>query len=214
MQAQGESMAKQPLYNAAGQAVGEVDLPAALFEVEPNHSVVHQAVLAHLAGARSGTAKAKTRGEIRGGGHKPWRQKGTGRARHGSRRSPIWVHGGQIFPPRPRSYEMGMPRKMRRLAFVSGLSAAAAEGRIRFVDRIALEATSTRALQAILHNLELSGEVLLVAAAIDEHLGKSAGNLAELTLTTADALSTYDLVAYDSILMTRDALARLEETRR
>jgi len=206
-------MAKQPLYNTAGQTVGEVELAAALFEVEANPAVVHQAIKAHLAGARAGTAKAKTRGEIRGGGRKPWRQKGTGRARHGSRRSPVWVGGGQVFPPSPRSYAMRLPRKMRRLAFASALTAAAAEGRIRFVEALALEAVSTRALAAILGNLEMKGKVLVVAGQVDENLEKSARNLAGVTLITADALSTYDLVAYDALLMTRDAVARLEETR-
>jgi len=206
-------MAKQPLYNTAGEEVGEVELAAALFEAEPNPAVVHQAALAHLAAARAGSASAKTRSEVRGGGRKPWRQKGTGRARHGTRRSPIWVGGGQIFPPKPRSYRPRLPRKMQRLAFASALSAAAAEGRIRFVDGIALDGVSTRALQAILQNLELGDRVLVVAAAVDERLSKSAGNLPGVALTTADALCTYDVLAHNAILMTRDALARLEETR-
>ena len=194
--------------------MGEIELAAGLFEVEPNPAVVHHAVVAHLAGARAGTASAKTRGEVRGGGRKPWRQKGTGRARHGTRRSPIWVGGGQIFPPKPRSHRMRLPRKMQRLAFASALSEAAASGRIKFVDQIALESISTRAFQAILGNLELGDGTLLVTAAVEERVQKSARNLPGLTLTTADALSTYDVLAHETILMTRDALARLEETRR
>jgi large subunit ribosomal protein L4 len=205
---------KAPLLDPAGKAAKQVSLDEAVFAAEVKPHLVHETVRAELNAQRAGTRGAKSRGLVSGGRSKPWRQKGTGRARHGSRRSPIWAGGGQVFPPRPRSYRMALPRKMKHLAFASALSAATAEGRVRFVDRIALEEVSTRALEAILHNLGLSGKLLLVAKAVDEHLGKSAANLAGLTLTTADALSTYDLVAYDAILITRDALARLEEARR
>jgi len=206
-------MAKHPLYNTAGETVGEVEPAAALFEAEPNPGVVHQVTVAGLASARAGTASARTRGEVRGGGRKPWRQKGTGRARQGTRRSPLWAGGGQIFPPKPRSHGGRVPRKMRRLAFASALSAAIAEGRIRFVEEIALDAISTRAVAAMLRSLELEGRVLVVAAAPDERLSRSAANLPGVAITTADALSTYDVLARDAILITREALARLEETR-
>ncbi|MEW5898807.1 MAG: 50S ribosomal protein L4 [Bacillota bacterium] len=198
------------LYNMNGEQVGEVELNKDVFG-PINRFVLHDAVVKHLAGRRRGTHDTKTRAEVRGGGRKPWRQKGTGRARHGSIRSPIWRGGGIVFGPHPRDYSYPLPKKVRRLALKSALSAKAAEGKILVLDELKLAAPRTKEMLAILDNLGITGPVLLVTAARDENTFKSARNLPGVKTVAVEGLNTYDILASDTLLLTRDALARVEE---
>jgi large subunit ribosomal protein L4 len=201
------------LYDKSGQQTGEVELPAAVFGVTPHEAVVHQAVLAHLAACRLGTAKTKTRAEVRGGGRKPWRQKGTGRARAGSIRSPLWRGGGTTFGPVPRDYTQRLPKKMKHRALLSVLSAAAAENRILAVEELAPEQISTARMAEFLGKLGRSGRLLLVAPELDEKLVLSCRNLRQVSLTRPAELNTYDVLAADAIIFSRAALSVLEGER-
>lgn len=201
------------LYDKSGQQTGEVELPAAVFGVTPHEAVVHQAVLAHLAACRLGTAKTKTRAEVRGGGRKPWRQKGSGRARAGSSRSPLWRGGGTTFGPVPRDYTQRLPKKMKHRALLSVLSAAAAENRILAVEELAPEQISTARMAEFLEKLGRSGRLLLVAPELDEKLVLSCRNLRQVSLTRPAELNTYDVLAADVIIFSRAALSVLEGER-
>lgn len=203
-------MPQVALYNVNGEQVGEVELNQDLFG-PVNRFVLHAAVVKHLAGRRRGTHDTKTRAEVRGGGRKPWRQKGTGRARHGSIRSPIWRGGGIVFGPHPRDYSYPLPKKVRRLALKSALSAKAAEGKILVLDELKLAAPRTKEMLRIMANLGIAGPVLLVTATKDENTLKSARNLPDVKTITVEGLNTYDILAHDTLLITRDALARVEE---
>jgi len=203
-------MPQVALYNADGEQVGEVELNKDIFG-PVNRFVLHEAVVKHLAGRRRGTHATKTRAEVRGGGRKPWRQKGTGRARHGSTRSPIWRGGGIVFGPHPRDYSYSIPKKVRRLAIKSALSAKAAEGKILVLDELKLAAPRTKEMATVLANLGAAAPVLLVTAAKDENTFKSARNLSGVKTVAVEGLNTYDILACDTLLFTRDALARVEE---
>ena len=204
-------MPEVTVVNSEGAEVGKITLSPKVFEIQPHTSVMHQAVIAHLASRRSGTADTQTRAEVRGGGRKPWRQKGTGRARQGSIRAPHWTGGGVAFGPHPRSYELGMPKRMRRLATKSALSVKLAEGRIKVIDDLKMEAISTKRLVGILTNLGLEGKVMLVLAQPDEVVSKSAANVPWVILRVAPSVCTYDLLNADTVLFTKDALAKIEE---
>ncbi len=203
-------MPQVALYNINGEQVGEIELNKDVFG-RVNKFVLHDAVVKHLAGRRRGTSDTKTRAEVRGGGRKPWRQKGTGRARHGSIRSPIWRGGGIVFGPHPRDYSYPLPKKVRRLALKSALSAKAAGGKVLVLDELKLAAPRTKEMLAILDRLGVAGPVLLVTAARDENTFKSARNLPGVKTVTVEGLNTYDILASDTLLFTRDALARVEE---
>ncbi len=199
------------VYNTAGEAVGEYELQDYIFGIKPNRGVMHQALERQLANARQGTHKTKTRGEVRGGGKKPWRQKGTGRARHGSIRSPIWVGGGTVFGPRPRKYEKRMPRKMRRLALRSALSAKYRAGQIVLVDEIAMERPKTREMVNILDNLTGGqGSAVILLPAGDMAIQKSVSNLPWAKTLHVQYLNIRDLLGYDYVIIPLAALKVIE----
>ncbi len=199
------------LYDKTGKNVGDVELNAELFDAPVNVAVLHQVVTAQLAGRRTGTSDTKTRGEVRGGGRKPYKQKGTGRARQGSRTAPHYRGGGAVFGPHPRSYEQRLPRKMRRLALRGALTAKLGDEAIRIVDAFALEGFKTRDIAGILLALNATGRVLVVAPAADEQLRVSARNLPTVEVILADSLNVVDLVNADTIVIEQPALARMEE---
>jgi large subunit ribosomal protein L4 len=172
---------------------------------------MHQALLRQLANARQGTSSTKTRSEVRGGGRKPWRQKGTGRARQGSTRSPQWEGGGVVFGPHPRSYRMDMPRKQRRLALRSALSAKAQDGGLLVLEAFELEAPQTRAVTSLLRSVDAGKRVLVVLGSHNEMLEKSARNIAEVQVTLAGNLSVRDLLIAETVIVTRDAIEHIEE---
>ena len=204
-------MPETTLYDRTGTAVGSVDLADELFAAPVNGAVLHQAAVAQLAGRHLGTHDTKTRGEVRGGGRKPYRQKGTGRARQGSIRAPHYAGGGVVFGPHPRSYEQRLPRKMKRLALRGALTAKLADGAIRVIDRFGLEEIKTRDLLSILADLRADGRVLVVAPATDERLILSARNLPEVEVILADSLNVVDLLNADVVLIEQPALARMSE---
>jgi large subunit ribosomal protein L4 len=199
------------LYDKAGKNLGDVELNAELFDAPVNVAVLHQVVTAQLAGRRTGTSDTKTRGEVRGGGRKPYKQKGTGRARQGSRTAPHYRGGGAVFGPHPRSYEQRLPRKMRRLALRGALTAKLGDEAIRIVDAFGLEGFKTRDIAGILVALNATGRVLVVAPAADEQLRVSARNLPTVEVILADSLNVVDLVNADTVVIEQPALARMEE---
>jgi large subunit ribosomal protein L4 len=201
---------KLAIKNVEGKKVGDVALSEELFGIEPNPHAVHQVVRAQRAAARAGTASTKTRSEVRGGGCKPWRQKGTGRARAGSIRSPIWKGGGTVFGPTPRDYSFRVPRKVRRLAFRSALSAAAREERITVVEDFSLEAPSTRAVSEIIDRLDLDGSVMVVVAADDLNVEKSFRNIAGVETFLPGEVNTYDVLRFDNLLFLKGALDKVQ----
>ena len=204
------------MYDSAGRQVGEADLSAALFDVEGKPGVVHQVVVAHLANQRAGTASTQGRGQVRGGGRKPWRQKGTGRARHGSRRSPIWKGGGVAMGPKPRDYRQHTPKKMRRKALAIALSERVRAGLVTVVERLEMEQPKTQELVRMLSALQIdtaAGRVLLVDAEPSRELMLSARNLPGIEVLRADALNTYVIVASGRLVLTQAAVQRLQETR-
>jgi len=192
--------------SVSGELLGERELPAELFEAPVNVPVMHQVVVAGMAAARAGTHSTKTRAEVSGGGKKPWRQKGTGRARHGSIRSPIWVGGGISHGPKPRSYEMRVNRKMKRAALRAALTDALLSGKLAVVHGLAFDGPRTKDAVGILQSLGLEGLVLVVLAGPDEAIEKSFGNLPHVKVDYPGNLSTYDLLYADHVLFTSEAL--------
>ena len=197
------------VFNMEGQKVRTVELPAHIFEAPINVDLMHQAYVRQMANARLGTHKAKTRGEVRGGGRKPWRQKGTGRARHGSIRSPIWVGGGKVFAPRPRDYRQRMPRKMRRAALRSALSVKAAEQAIVCVEALTLPEPKTRLMTEALRRLVGEASALIVIpekSAQYEQITRSVRNLPNTKTLLANYLNIRDLLGYDKVILPVEAL--------
>jgi large subunit ribosomal protein L4 len=207
-------MAQTTLYDRTGASLGSVELSDELFAAPVNVAVLHQVVTAQLAGRRMGTHDTKTRGEVRGGGKKPYRQKGTGRARQGTKSAPHYRGGGAVFGPHPRSYEQRLPRKMRRLALRGALTAKLGDEAIRIVDTFALERIKTRDFAGILAALKATGRVLVVAPAGDEQLKLSARNLPTVEVILADSLNVVDLIKADTVVIEQPALARMEEVYR
>ncbi|MDI6823795.1 MAG: 50S ribosomal protein L4 [Bacillota bacterium] len=204
-------MAQVPVVNPDGERVGEMDLADGVFGQEPNEYLMHAAVVAHLARRRVGTASTLTRGEVSGGGRKPWRQKGTGRARHGSIRSPLWRKGGVVFGPKPRDYGYAIPVKARRQALRSALSARVREGAVTVVQGLGLEGPRTRALATMLKKLGVDGSALIVTAQRDRNLELSARNLPGVETALAHQLHTYQVLNHDFLLFTPEAVQRVEE---
>jgi large subunit ribosomal protein L4 len=204
-------MATTTLFDKAGKNLGSVDLHDELFGAPVNEAVLHQVVTAQLAGRRTGTADTKTRGEVRGGGKKPYRQKGTGRARQGSRTAPHYRGGGAVFGPHPRSYEQRLPRKMKRLALRGALTAKLGDEAIRVIDSFGLEAIKTASVVGVLTALNATGRVLVVAPAADETLQLSARNLPTVEVIRADSLNVVDILNADTLVIEQPALARMEE---
>jgi large subunit ribosomal protein L4 len=204
-------MPSTPVLTAAGTKNGSIELAESLFAAPIRTPLIHQAAMAQLAGRRVGTADTMTRGEVRGGGRKPWRQKGTGRARQGSRVSPQWRGGGVVFGPHPRDYAVKVNAKVRRAALRGTLSAKAADGAVKVVEGFDLEKIQTRAMAERLAAWEAAGRVLLVLAARDEVVERSAANLRQVRIILADSLNVIDVLEADTIVFTRDAVARAEE---
>jgi large subunit ribosomal protein L4 len=195
------------LWTADGTLSGEVELEPSIFGIEPNMAVMHQVVTAQLAAARAGTHSTKTRGEVRGGGRKPWRQKGLGRARHGSNRSPQWIGGGVAHGPKPRSYVQRTPKKMKRLALRSALSARAAEGKIKVVEAFDVwEGPKTKQAVALLGAMGVSGKVLLLAEDHERVALMSFRNLDHVIACNAGQANTYDVLWADTVIMSRGTL--------
>ena len=202
-------MAKVTLYNMEGEEVGEFELNDAVFGVTPNESVVHEAVVMQLASLRRGTVGVKTRGMVSGGGKKPFRQKGTGRARAGSSRSPLWRHGGVIFGPQARSYAYTIPRKKRRLAMKSVLSDKVASGNFIVVDELKMEKPSTKAMVQTLSKLGAEGKALVVTACSDAVL--SARNIAGVKPVSAEGVNVYDVLNHDKLVISAEQVRKIEE---
>jgi len=207
-------MPQTDVYDKTGATVGRVELSDELFAAPINAAVLHQVVTAQLAGRRMGTHDTKTRGEVRGGGKKPYRQKGTGRARQGTKSAPHYRGGGAVFGPHPRSYEQRLPKKMRRLALRGALTAKLGDEAIRIVDTFALERIKTRDFAGILTALNATGRILIVAPASDEQLRLSARNLPTVEVILADSLNVVDLIKADTVVIEQPALARMEEVYR
>ncbi|MFB3779690.1 MAG: 50S ribosomal protein L4 [Bryobacteraceae bacterium] len=204
-------MPKVSLRNMAGEPIGEMDLKPEVFEVKPNVPLMHQAVVAEEANARQGTAATKTRGEVRGGGRKPYRQKGTGRARQGSIRAPHYAHGGVVFGPHPRSYRQSMPVKMRRGALRSALSARIADGAVVVVEEIKLDKISTKQMAAFLDSVEAYGKTVVLLDSMTEEVKKSSRNIPGVELRVSPAVSVRDVLNAEKIVMTRAAVDKLQE---
>jgi large subunit ribosomal protein L4 len=191
--------------------MGSVELDDGVFGIEPNRAVLHQAVVAHLANQRQGTADTRTRSEVSGGGKKPWRQKGTGRARQGSTRAPHWRGGGIVFGPHPRDYHQALPRKMRRLALRSALSDKVASGQLVVVDRVTVEDGRTKTLLAGLTALGLAGRVVMVLPQHDVAVRRAANNLQEVHVVIPGGLALLDLMRADHVVVSQDAIAPITE---
>ncbi|MBC7263585.1 MAG: 50S ribosomal protein L4 [Chloroflexi bacterium] len=196
--------------NMAGEQVGEVELRDDIFAVPVNEAVMHQALMRQLANARQGTADTKTRGEVSGGGRKPWRQKGTGRARQGSIRAPHWRKGGTVFGPHPRSYEQRMPRKMRRLALRSALSLKAKADQIILLDKLEMGEPRTKEMIGMLNNLKVDSSALILLPEASRNVEKSADNLPGVMTLRATNLNVRDILGYDYLIMPLDSLRVIE----
>jgi large subunit ribosomal protein L4 len=199
-----------PVYNVQGEQVNETELRDDIFAAPINEALMHQALVRQLANARLGTHKTKTRGEVRGGGAKPWRQKGTGRARQGSIRAPQWRGGGTVFGPQPRSYRQQMPRKMRRQALRSVLSVKAGDSQLVVLDALEMAEPKTREIQSILQNLGIYSSALILLPARDETVLRSVRNLPGVRTLVAQYLNVRDLLQFEYILMPLDSLAVIE----
>ncbi|MDO5707150.1 MAG: 50S ribosomal protein L4 [Andreesenia angusta] len=204
-------MPKVSLLNVSGEEVGEIELNDAVFGIEVNEHVLYEAVKNQLANKRQGTQSAKTRAEVRGGGRKPWRQKGTGRARQGSIRSPQWVGGGIVFAPKPRDYSYKLPKKVRRLAMKSALSSKVENNEIIVVDKFNLEAPKTKDMINILGSIKAGKKALVVTAENDTNVIKSSNNIQGVRTATVNTLNVYDILKYDSLVITEDAVKKVEE---
>lgn len=204
-------MPKVTVYDMSGNKVDEIELSEAIFGIEPHQHVLHDAVVMQQASQRRGTHAVKNRSEVRGGGRKPWRQKGTGRARHGSIRSPIWVGGGVTFGPTPRSYAYKLPKKVRRLAIKSALSSKVKDEELLVLDQLALDQPKTREMVRILKNLGADRKALVVGDSLDEVVYLSARNLPGVKVIRTDGLNVLDVLHHDKVIFTRDAVARVEE---
>ena len=204
-------MLKTNVYNMSGELVGEIELSEAVFGVTPNQSVVHDMVKNHLANLRQGTQSALTRAEVSGGGRKPWRQKGTGRARQGSTRAPQWTHGGIVFAPKPRDYSFSLNKKSRRLALKSVLSSKVAEANLIVIDEIKMDAPKTSVFAKFLKAVNAEGKALVVTAATDANVVKSGRNIPGCEVTFANVINVYDVINANKLVVDKAALAKIEE---
>ncbi len=204
-------MLKTNVFDMSGKLVGEIELPEALFGIEPNEAVVHDVVKNHLANCRQGTQSALTRAEVSGGGRKPWRQKGTGRARQGSTRAPQWTHGGIVFAPKPRDYSYTLNKKARRLALKSALSAKAQESKVVVIDAIKMDAPKTKEFAAFLTAVNATKKPLVVTASADQNVVKSGRNIPGCEVTFANLLNVYDIVNAGVLVVDKAALLKIEE---
>jgi len=199
------------LYNISGKQVGEIELNENIFGVNVNVEAMQQVVKMYLANQRQGTQSALTRAEVRGGGIKPWRQKGTGRARHGSIRSPQWKKGGVVFAPKPRSYRYTVPKKIKRIAMKSALSSKANENSIVVIEELNFDAPKTKQVVNLLENLNIDSKALIVLADNNENVVKSARNIEGVKATFVNTLNVFDILKYDKFVITKDAVKKVEE---
>lgn len=204
-------MANITLFKQDGSQAGEITLNDEIFAIEPNENAIYDAVIMQQASLRQGTHKVKGRSEVSGGGRKPWRQKGTGRARQGSIRSPQWVGGGRAFGPTPRSYAYKLPRKVRRLALRSALSNKVAENNFIVVDELAFETPKTKLFQEVLNNLQVENKVLVVINKDNDNAQLSARNLPNVKVVDENNVNVYDLVNAEKVIITKAALSNVEE---
>ena len=201
-------MPKVGLFNKEGQQVGDIQLNEQVFGVEVNKYALHQVVVAQLANKRQGTQSAKTRSEVRGGGIKPWRQKGTGRARQGSIRAPQWIKGGVVFAPKPRDYRMSIPKSMRKVAMTSALTSKVAD--MVVLEDLTFEAPKTKEAVKMLNAFEAK-KTLIITAEVNENVYKSARNIEGVTVMPVNNINVYDLLKFDKVIMTKDAVSKIEE---
>ena len=204
-------MPKVTVYNMAGASVGEIELSESIFGIEPNEYAVHEVVKNFLANQRQGTQSTLTRTEVRGGGRKPWRQKGTGHARQGSIRAPQWYHGGVALGPKPRDYRYSLNKKVKRLALKSVFSSKVLENNLVVVDNIVVEEFKTKTVAAMLKALNVEGKALIVAAEKNEKLIKSASNIPGVKTALTNTINVYDLVNAGKVVVAKDAIAKIEE---
>lgn len=204
-------MSKVAVLSQTGASVGDIELNEAIFGIEPNEAVLFEAVIQQRASLRQGNHKVKNRSEVAGGGRKPWRQKGTGRARQGSIRSPQWRGGGVVFGPTPRSYAYKMPKKVRRLALLSALSSKVREENLIVLDGLAFDAPKTKEFVQVLKDLSIDKKALIVTADLDETVELSARNIPGISVITANGVNVLDLVAHEKLVITKAAVEKLEE---
>lgn len=204
-------MPKVTVYNQAGSQVGEIELNDSVFGIEPNKHVMSEVIISLRASQRQGTAKVKNRSEVRGGGRKPWRQKGTGRARQGSIRAPQWRGGGTVFGPVPRSYAYKLPKKVRRLALKSALSTKVQENNIVILDQLTFEAPKTKEFVSVLKNLSVDTKALIVTGDINENAVLSARNIPGVKVVSSNAVNVLDIIGHEKLIMTEDAARKVEE---
>ena len=204
-------MAQVQVYSQEGRKTSKLELADSVFGIEPNANAMHLAVVSYLAAQRQGTQSTLTRSEVSGGGAKPWRQKGTGRARQGSTRSPQWTHGGIALGPKPRKYKVELNKKVKRLAMKSALSTKAADGEIIVLNKLELEEIKTKAMVEILSKLNAPKKVLIVTADADEKIYKSARNIEGVKVTAVNTLNVYDILNCDKFIVIKDAVSKIEE---
>ncbi|TYP67756.1 50S ribosomal protein L4 [Paenibacillus methanolicus] len=197
--------------NVSGSKVGELELAEGVFGIQPNVHVLHSAVLLQQAAERQGTHKTKGRSEVRGGGRKPWKQKGTGRARQGSIRSPQWVGGGTVFGPVPRNYGFKLPKKVRRLAIKSALSSKVIANDIIVLDQLTLASPKTKEFAAILNNLKVARKALVVTANYEDNVALSARNIPGVKFVAAEGINVLDVLVHDKLIITKEAVAKVQE---
>ena len=199
------------VFNIKGEEVGKMTLKDEVFKVPYNEALIHQIVVAYLANQRQGTKSTLTRTEVRGGGRKPWKQKGTGQARQGSIRAPQWIKGGVVFAPKPRDFSKKVNKQMKKGAFVSALSTCLSEDCMKIVDSLELSEPKTKNMVEILRNLGLEKRITIVTSGLNENVVMSASNIPDVNVTTASQLCTYDTVSSDKLLITKDAIKEIEE---
>ena len=204
-------MPKVTLFDQKGAKVGEIELAESIFGIEPNQSVLFEAIVMQRASLRQGTHKVKNRSEVAGGGRKPWRQKGTGRARQGSIRSPQWRGGGTVFGPQPRSYSYKLPKKVRRLALKSALASEVVEENILVIDSLSFEAPKTKEAVAFLKGLSVDTKALIVTDVVNDNVALSARNIPGVTVVDANGLNVLDLVSHNKLIITKSAVEKVEE---
>lgn len=204
-------MAKISVFDMAGKAVSETELADAVFGITPNEAVMHAMVVNYLANQRQGTQSTLTRTEVRGGGRKPWRQKGTGHARQGSIRAPQWTHGGVALGPKPRDYRYALNKKVRRLAMKSALSTKVLDNNMIVLDTLAVDAYKTKTIVNMLKALNVEGKALIVTAEADSKVIKSAANIEGVKTAAVNTLNVYDILNYDKFIVSKDAVAKIEE---
>lgn len=204
-------MAQVQVYSQEGRKTSKMDLADSVFSIEPNKNAMHLAVVSYLAAQRQGTQSTLTRSEVSGGGAKPWRQKGTGRARQGSTRSPQWTHGGIALGPKPRKYKVGINKKVKRLAMKSALSSKVADDEMMILNKLELEAIKTQAMAEVLNKLKVGKKVLLVLPENNEVIYKSARNIEGVKVVTVNTLCVYDILNCNSFIVLKDAVKKIEE---